>query len=161
MNIAPNRTKPTARHLAMTVISLTGVAVVAACASSTNSSSGSSASVTPAAGSASSAVPCAQIAGLRSTLTDLSHTSVSLGSAPRIAADLAKAEQELNALKNQAGPFAAPANQLSSELNQIKANASALAQSPSPSNVTKLQNSLSSFKSTAQPLIKEMQTVCP
>ena len=75
--------------------------------------------------------------------------------------DLTKAEQELNALKSQAGPFAAQANQLSNALNAIKTNAAALAKSPTPTNLTNLTNSVTSFKSTADPLIKEMRTACP
>ncbi len=116
-----------------------------------------------APGSASaSAIPCAQITALRSTLTDLSHTSVSLTSAGRIASDLAKAEQELTALKSQStGPFAAQANQLSNPLNAIKTDAAALAKSPSPTNVTNLTNAVNGFKTTAQRLIKEMQAACP
>jgi len=120
-----------------------------------------SASGTPAAGGSSAAMPCSEITALRSTLTNISNTPVSPTSVFRLASDLTKAEQELNALKSQAGPFSAQANQLSSELNQIKTNASALTQNPTSSNVTKLQNSVNSFKSTAQPLVKEMQAACP
>jgi hypothetical protein len=173
MNNAPHRTKPTAHRWTLAVISLGGVAVVAACGSSgTGGSTSSSSASAPAAasgthamapGSASaSAIPCAQITALRSTLTDLSHTSVSLTSAVRIASDITKAEQELAALKSQgAGPFAAQAGQLSNALNAIKTDAAALAKSPSPTNVTNLTNAVNGFKTTAQPLIKEMEAACP
>ena len=54
-------------------------------------------------------------------MTDLSHTSVSPTSAPRLASDLAKAEQQLNALKGQGtGAFSAQVTQLSNALNAIK-----------------------------------------
>jgi hypothetical protein len=159
MTNAPHRTKPTGRRWTTAALALTGVAVVAACGSSgTTSSSGSSA---PAASATGSALPCAQISALRSTLTDLSHASVSITSAGRIASDLSQAEQQLNALKSQAGPFSAQANQLSTALNAIKTNASALAKSPTPTNLSNLTNSISSFKSTSEPLIKEMQAACP
>jgi hypothetical protein len=105
---------------------------------------------------------CAQISALRSTLTDLSHQQVSPTSAGRIAADLGMAEQQLAALKSQGtGPFAAQANQLTTALNTIKSDAAALANDPSPGNLTKLTGAVNSFKSTAQPLIKEMQAACP
>jgi hypothetical protein len=166
MNNAPNRTKPTARRWITAVLSLSGAAVVAACGSAGIMGSGTSsapATSATAPGSASgSAIPCAQITALRSTLTDLTHTSVSLSSAGRIASDLTKAEQELNALKSQStGTFSAQATQLSNELDAIKSAAAALAKFPSPSNVTKLSNSISSFKSTAEPLINQMEAACP
>jgi hypothetical protein len=168
MNNASNRMRPTAQRLTMAVLSLGAVAVVTACGSSGVTGSGgtsapaTSASGTPATGSGSaSGLPCAQVTALRSTLTDLSNTPVSISSAGRLATDLAKAEQELNALKSQAGPFAAQANQLSTALNAIKTNAAAIAKSPTPTNITNLTNSVTSFKSTADPLIKEMQAACP
>ena len=153
----------------MAVLSASGVALIAACGSAGMGSSSSSAppatSATAANGSGSAsgaALPCAQITALRSTLTDLNRTSVSPASAPRIASDLTKAEQQLNALKSQGtGPFAAQANQLSSALTAIKTSAAALAKAPTPSNLTNLTNAVTSFKSTSQPLIKEMQTLCP
>jgi len=60
-----------------------------------------------------------------------------------------------------AGAFSAQANQLSAELTAIKTDASVLASSPSPGNLTKLTGAIATFKSTAQPLIREMQAVCP
>lgn len=166
MNDAPNRRKPTAQRLTMAVLSLGTVAVVAGCGSSVMTGpGGTSAPATSASGTSASAsvsgVPCAQITALRSTLTDLSNTPVGISSAGRLATDLAKAEQELNALQSQAGPFAAQANQLSTALNAIKTSAAALAKSPTPTNLTNLTNSVNSFKSTADPAIKEMQTACP
>jgi uncharacterized protein YaaR (DUF327 family) len=95
-------------------------------------------------------------------LTDLSHTSVSPTSAGRIASDLTKAEQQLNALKSQGtGPFAAQADQLSNALTAIKTSAAALANAQTPSNLTNLTNAVTRFKSASEPLIKEMQTLCP
>ena len=168
MDIAPKGTKPTARRWATAVLSLGSVALVAGCGSvGINGSGNSSAPATSAPASnaggslSGSAVPCAQINSLRSTLSDITHTSVSPASAPRLAADLAKAEQELNALKSQAGPFAAQANQLSNALNAIKTSADALAKSPTPTNLSNLATAVNSFKSTAQPLIQEMQAACP
>jgi hypothetical protein len=166
MNNAPGRRKPTARRWTMAVLSCSGVVLVAACGSSL--SAGSSTPLTPAASgsgtpatSSGSAVPCAQITALRSTLTSISQTSVSPASAPLLASDLAQAEQEVNALKGQAGPFATQADQLSSALAAIKNDAATLVKSPTPTNLTNLTNAVNAFKSTAGPLIKEMQTACP
>jgi hypothetical protein len=165
-----------AQRWAVAVLSLSGVAVLAGCGSSGTTSSGSSASssapapatsasatkASAGASGSSSAIPCAQITALRSTLTDLSHTSVSPTSAPRIAVDLGKAEQELGALKSQGtSAFSAQANQLTSALDVIKTDAAALAKNPSSANLTKLTGAVNSFKTTAQPLIKEMQAACP
>jgi hypothetical protein len=128
--------------------------------SSGSSTPATSGSGTPASGSG-SAVPCAQITALKSTLTSISQTSVRPASAPRLASDLAQAEQQLNALKSQTGPFAAQANQLSGALTAIKNDAASLLKNPTPTNLTNLINAVNSFKSTAEPLIKEMQTACP
>ena len=165
-----HRARPMARRWTVAVLSLSGVAVVAACGSSgtsgsANSSAPASAPVTSAAApnaSSSSGIPCAQITALRSTLTDLSHQQVSPTSAGRISADLTKAEQELAALKSQgAGAFSAQANQLTTALDTIKKDAAALATNPTATNLTNLTGAVTSFKATAMPLIKEMQTVCP
>ncbi len=174
MTNTPHRAKPMAQRWAVAVLSLSGVAVLAACGSSGTTSSGSSASSSagaPAASasatkasagaSSSSGVPCAQITELRTTLADLSHTSVSPTSAGRIAADLGKAEQELAALKGQGGAFASQVNQLTSALDTIKTDAAALVQDPSTTNFNNLTGAVNSFKTTAQPLIKEMQAACP
>jgi hypothetical protein len=169
MENAPNHAKPTARRWATAVLGLTGAAVVAACSSSGITSSGTqsappaSSSATHAAASGSaSGLPCAQITALRTTLTDLSHTSLSPTSAPRLASDLVKAEQQLAALKSQGtGTFSAQASQLSNALNAIKTDAAALANSPTPTNIANLTNAVTSFKTTAEPIIKEMQTACP
>ena len=173
----PHRAKPTAQRWAVAVLSLSGIAVLAACGSYGTTSSGSSASssasaTAPAASasgskaaagtSSSSGIPCAQITQLRTTLTDLSHTSVSPASAGQIAADLTKAEQELAGLKGQGGgAFSSQANQLSGALNTIKTDAAALAKDPSTANFNNLTGAVNSFKTTAQPLIKEMDAACP
>jgi hypothetical protein len=92
----------------------------------------------------------------------LSHVSVSPASAGTIATDLTNVERQLAALKGQGtGQFSAQANQLTAAINTIKKDAQALAKSPTPTNFTKLTNSVKSLKTTAQPIIKEMQTVCP
>ena len=166
------RAKSVSPRWTVAVLSVAGGAVLAACGSSGTPSSGSATSPSAPAASASgskaaasgssSGVPCAQIKALRTSLTDLSQQKVGLTSAGRIAADLTKAEQQLTALKSQGtGAFSAQANQLSSGLTAIKKDAQALASSPTPTNLTKLTGAVNSFKSTAQPLIKEMQTVCP
>jgi hypothetical protein len=168
MDNAPNRTNSTARHWTSALLGMSGVALVAGCGSYGGTSSGTpsapatSASATgaPASASASaSALPCAQISALRSTLTDITHASLS--SAGRLGTDLAKARQELDTLKSQQGPYAAQANRLANEINAIKTSAAATVKTPTPTNLTKLTSSINSFKSTAEPLIHEMQTACP
>ena len=167
---APNRTRPSARRWATAALSVSGVAVVAACSSSGTTSSSQSAPAAAMSGThaamsgaaSGSPMPCAQINALRSTLTDISHTSVSPTSASRLASDLAKAQQQLTALKSQGhGAFSAQADQLTNALNTIKADAAALAKSPTPTNISNLTSAVTSFKKTAEPVIKEMQAACP
>lgn len=145
-------------------LSVGAAALLAACGSITGGGSSPGTSSAPAASASASggSIPCAQISALRTALTNLSHLSVSPSSAGQIAINLASAEQELSALKGQAGgAFSAQANQLSASLDAIKAAAAAAVRDPSPGNLTKLADSVGSFKTTAEPIIKEMQTACP
>jgi ABC-type metal ion transport system substrate-binding protein len=92
----------------------------------------------------------------------LSHVSVSPGSGVTIATDVTNVERQLAALKNQGtGQFSAQANQLTAAVNTITKDGQALDKSPTPTNFAKLTNAVNSFKTTAQPIIKEMQTICP
>jgi septal ring factor EnvC (AmiA/AmiB activator) len=120
--------------------------------------------VKPASGPAasSSGLPCAQITSLRTSLTKLGHTTVSASSASQLSADLANVEKQLTALKGQAsGAFSAQASQLSSALSQIGKDAQNLVKSPSSANLTALTGSVQKLKTTAQPMIKEMEAACP
>jgi uncharacterized protein YaaR (DUF327 family) len=92
----------------------------------------------------------------------LSHVSVSPGSGVTIATDLTNVERQLAALKSQGtGQFSAQANQLTAAVAAIKKDGQALDKSPTPTNFTKFTNAVKNFKTTAQPIIKEMQTLCP
>ncbi len=150
-----------------------GIALLAACGSSTTSGSTATPASPPVAhspgspvaagGSASpSGIPCAQITSLRTSLTNLIHLPLKAQSAGQATADLQAIEKELGGLASQAGgAFSAQASQLSSALHQIGKDLEALARNPSSANATALSGSVQKLKTTSEPMIKEMKTVCP
>lgn len=171
-NQRPAGTKQHKWNLA--AVSLGSIGLLAACGSSaTSNSTGAAApsasppvsvSVHAASGPAasSSAIPCAQITALRTSLTKLSHTTVSPASAGQLTADLTNIENQVAALKGAGGgAYSAQASQLSAALTQITKDAQTLATHPTAANATALTTAVQKLKTTAQPMIKQMQTVCP
>jgi hypothetical protein len=104
----------------VTLASLGGAVVLAACgsvAASAPPSPTQSAPTPSTAPAADSAIPCKQITALRASLTGLAQMTGHTVSVGRLAGTLTRAEAELAALKGQAGAFSGQANQLSAELS--------------------------------------------
>lgn len=119
-------------------------------APATNSASPSSSAMVQAA--------CVHINSLRTSLTSLTHISVSPASAKTLAADLANIENQLAALKGQhTGSFST--TELTAEINKIKKDAAALSTSPTTA-VKSLTTDLTTLKTKAGPMIASMKTVC-
>jgi hypothetical protein len=160
-----HRSKQLAARWTAAVLSIGSIAVIAACGSIGTGSSGLNSSSAPAAtasGSGASAIPCAEISALRTSLTNLSHTAVNPATAGRLSVELTQIEQEVATLKSQStGAFSSQVNQLSADLTRIQTDAAALATDPSATNLTNLTNAVSSFKATSKPLIAEIQATCP
>ena len=160
----PAGTKHHNRKLA--ALSLCGIGLLAACGSSSTSGTSApsaspsvSVSVHAASGPAtsSSGIPCAKISSLRTSLTNLSHTTLSQASAGQLTSELANVGKQLAALKGQSGgAFSAQASQLSSALSQITKDANTLVSHPSSANLSALTEAVQKLKTTAQPIIKEM-----
>jgi hypothetical protein len=151
---------------AVTALLVGGVMLVAACSSSGTTASTQNAKASPAAhvsGSAAAhvSVNCKNVESLRSSLVSLSQTSVSPTSATTIAADLTNIQKQLAALKGQKnGAFSSQANQLSASMDQIRKAAAELPANPI-AGAKKLTASLTALKSKAQPMINEMNKLCP
>jgi hypothetical protein len=146
-----------------------GMMLIAACSpSGSTASSAQSAKANPAAHVSGSPVPaatatvnCKTIDSLRASLVSLSHTSVSPGSATAVAADLTNIQKQLAALKSQPhGAFSSQANELTAAMDQIKKAAAELPAHPM-AGARQLTGDLAALKSKAQPMISEMNKLCP
>jgi hypothetical protein len=164
MTNTTHRARPTAARWTVAVLSIGGAAVIAACGYGGTGSSGMQpSSGTPTSGRGSvSTIPCSQITALRTSLTNLSHTSVNIASAGQLTADLAQIKQQVATLQSESGgALSSQAGEISAGLDQIKTDAAALAKDPSATNLTNLTNAVKSFKATSQLLIAQLQTICP
>ena len=171
-----NRERPRAtKHRSRTraVEGLGSVALLAAFGSSLTGCTTHGAAASPATPSVSasglatsnSAIQCAQIIALRTSLTKLSHTAASLGSTGTLSTELRDTERQLRALNGQVGrAFSAQISQLSSDFSQITKDAGTLALHPSVANVTALTAAVQRLRTTSEPMIKEIKaikTACP
>ena len=166
----PAETK--SRKWKLAAISLGGIGLLAACGSTATSTGAAAPSPVPPASvsvhaasgpaASSTAIPCAQITSLRTSLTKLSHTTVNPASAGQLTAELRNIHKQLTALKSAGGgAYSAQADQLSSAFAQISKDAQKLAMNPSSANLTALTTAVQKLKTTAKPMVKEMQKVCP
>jgi hypothetical protein len=166
MTAMPHRAKLMAQRWAVTVVCLSGVALLTACGSSVTSGTASaSASASAIGGSASpssAAIRCGQVTMLGTSLTKLGHAAVSLESLGQIAADLANVDQHLATLKDQTTlAFSAHKSQLTAAVDEIGKDARALAGHPSQANLNALAAAVNNLKSAAKPVIKEIDAACP
>jgi hypothetical protein len=107
-----------------------------------------------------SAATCVHINSLRTSLTSLTHIKVSPTSASQLTKDLANIQTQLTALKGQnVGGFSTQASQLTADVNKIKTDAAALSTNPTKA-ATGLTKHLTTVKTKAGPMIKQMKTVC-
>jgi len=106
------------------------------------------------------AATCVHINSLRTSLTSLTHVSVSSASAGKLATDLADIQTHLNALKGQdLGAFSPQEKQLRAALDKIKKDAAGL--STDPNKAAKMLNAdLDSLKHKAGPMIVQMRMIC-
>ncbi len=167
----PKATKLRRRTRAAAVLG--SIALLAACGSSLTGCTTHAAAAPPvtpsvsASGLATSspAIPCAQIASLRASLTKLGHTAASLTSAAELSTELRDLGRQLGALKGQVGrAFSAQISQLSSDLGQITKQAGTLALHPSAANLTALTGAVQRLKTSSEPMIKKIKaikTACP
>jgi hypothetical protein len=130
--------------------------------SGTTTSAGAGAPASSGAAGSSPAIPCAQITSLRTALTQLTETRISVGHAPAIVSDVATMKSQLQALSSQTGgAFSAQAKGLQAELNALETAAKQVVMLPSPAHVRTMTVAVDHLKATAAPLLAEMRSVCP
>jgi hypothetical protein len=164
---ACRRTVISSIRSAVTALLVGSVMLIAACSSSgTTASSTQKAQANPAAHvsgapAANGTVSCKNIDSLRASLVSLSHTSVSPTSAGTIATDLKNIETQLAALKSQpGGAFSTQAKELTASVDEIKKAAAAISTHPLTA-AKQLTGALTALKAKAQPMISEMNKLCP
>jgi hypothetical protein len=154
---------PARRAWPLAIAVLGAVAVLASCGSGvTGSTAGSSAR--PSATATPAATPsfsCAQVAALRTVLTNLVGSSVNPGTGGQVSADLTEIETALTALKGQIGTaFSGEAHRVGSELTTIGKHARALAAHPSPANLRATTIAVGQLKTAVAPAIAILRTDC-
>jgi hypothetical protein len=108
------------------------------------------------------AVNCSEVSSLRASLDNLTHISVNSTSARQLAADLDGIRAQLHGLGQQVSTtFKSQADELDAALDQLAAQARALAAHPSAAQLDQLGAAVAVLKSMAPPLIAEMKSVCP
>jgi hypothetical protein len=147
------------------VLALGGALFAAGCSTSSTSSAGAPATKTkssaPSTSKSASSLPCDQVKKLRTSLTDLTKTGVNPTSASKLTTSLKDIKADLVALKGQAtGKLKGQLNQLNVTITKITTDAKGLTSDPAGA-ITKLTSDLSKLKSTAGPVIVEINAACP
>ncbi len=149
------------------ILGVGGALLVAGCSTTTTSSPGAPASKTKTTApstpksTSSAEIPCAQVKKLRTSLTDLTKTGINPTSASKLTTELKDIQTELASLKNQAhGMFATQVGDLKTTITKISTDAKGLSSNPGTA-IQKLTSDLSKLRSTAAPVITEINAACP
>ena len=146
------------------VLGLGGALFVAGCGTSSTSSPGAPAPKTKSSAPSSkstSAVPCDQVKKLRTSLTDLTKTGINPTSASKLTTTLKDIQSELAALKGQVkGNLSHQVSQLNVTITKISTDAKGLTSNPAGA-ITKLTADLNKLRTTAGPVISEINAACP
>lgn len=162
-------------RLIVAALTCGGVALIAGCSSSSPSgasgASGANKAPKPPGTSAASpgsptasgkpnAAACVHINSVRTSLTSLTHITVSAKSASQLAKDLANIDSQLSALKGQnLGSFSAQASELRAEMSKINKDAAELNTNPAKG-AKALTADLTVVRTKAGPMIVQMKKVC-
>jgi hypothetical protein len=145
------------------ILGLAGALFAAGCSTSSTSSPGAGAPApkTKSSAPSTSSLPCDQVKKLRTSLTSLTKTGISSGSASKLTTTLKDIKSELAAIKGQAtGKLSGQLSQLNVTITKITTDAKELTSNPAGA-ITKLTADLSKLQSTAGPVIKEINAACP
>jgi hypothetical protein len=149
---------------AIAVLSVGGALFAAGCSTSSTSSPGAPAttkSSAPATSKSTSSLPCDQVKKLRTSLTSLTKTGINPTSASKLTTTLKDLKSELAALKGQAkGKLASDISKLNVTITKITTDAKGLTSNPAGA-ITKLTADLTKLRSTAGPVIAEINAACP
>jgi hypothetical protein len=151
---------------AIAVLGLGGTLFAAGCSTSSTSSPGAPATTKSSAPSTSkststSSLPCDQVKKLRTSLTSLTKTGINPTSASKLTTTLKDLKSELAALKGQSkGKLSGQLSQLNVTITKITTDAKGLTSNPAGA-ITKLTADLTKLRSTAGPVIAELNAACP
>jgi len=134
-----------------------------ACSSGSTPASGTSPSATPSATpTTTTSVVCQDAANLRTSLRNLTHSSVSKGDVTQLKTNLAQVRTDLNSLiTNAKGQWQAQTSALKAALDKLQAAISDLSSSPSASNVAGVVAALGGVATAGGSLLTAVSTRCP
>jgi hypothetical protein len=107
-----------------------------------------------------SAAACKHVDSLRGSLQSLTHVSLNASSAATISADLRNIEAQLTALKGDP-QFSHVATELKSSIDSVKKAAAGMSSTPSASQIQSIIRSLGHLKGRAASFEAQMKAACP
>jgi hypothetical protein len=134
-----------------------------ACSSGSTPASGTSASGTPTSASpTATSLVCQDAADLRTSLHNLTHSSVSKGNVTELKSNLAQVHTDLTALITHAkGEWQTQTSGLKSALATLQTAVSDLSSSPSASTVAGVVTALGEVATAGKSLLTAVSTRCP
>ena len=134
-----------------------------ACSSGSTPSSGTSASGTPTSASpTATSLVCQDAADLRTSLHNLTHSSVSKGDVTELKSNLAQVHTDLTALITHAkGEWQTQTSALKAALDKLQTALSDLSSSPSASTVAGVATALGGVAAAGGSLLTAVSTRCP
>ena len=107
------------------------------------------------------AVACQHVKSLRTSLTNLTHLSLSASAASEIKKNLANVETQVAALKTAGGgKFSGPANQISAAVDQVKKATRGIGNPPTAAQAQAAVAALKNLKVTSASAIATMNASC-
>jgi hypothetical protein len=133
-----------------------------ACSSGSAPASGTSASPTASATPTTTSLVCQDAADLRTSLRNLTHSSVSKGDVTELKSKLAQVHTDLTALITHAkGEWQTQTSALQAALDKLQTALSDLSSSPSASTVAGAAAALGEVAATGKSLLTAVSTRCP
>lgn len=143
------------------ILAVGGALFAAGCSTSSTSSPGAPSGGSKSKSTAASGIPCDQVKKLKTSLTDLTKTGFNSGSASKLTSELKNIQNELTAIKGQSsGKFADQVSKLNTTITKISTDAKGLNSNPAGT-ISKLITDLNKLRTTAQPVITEINAACP
>jgi hypothetical protein len=133
-----------------------------ACSSGGNTASGTGTPATTSATPTASSVLCQDAAALRTSLRNLTHSSVSKGDVTSIRSRLAEVQSDLTTLTTHAkGEFQAQTSDLKAALGTLRTAVSDLSASPSASTVAGVVTAVGEVSTAGGSLLTAISPRCP
>jgi len=107
---------------------------------------------------------CKHVHELRTSLQNLNHLNLTVGSASKIKTELTNIQTHLAAIKSHGGgnsALTAQVNQLSASVDAVRAAAHGLSTPPTTAQITTITTALYQLKTQSKPAIAAMKAACP